>query len=168
MAMRTSRCKHLFFVCLKHAERKNNKTRLAIQGPRGTASETKQNPPCSTRWVLFEVWVSSGAMPDFKIDSSLPAFDFYEGADLTALGRPLKIDRQITPPFKIAAPLWNGLDESEMTCDSRFGKPQNFMKLGSDRNFRKTSLTTTARYSRAARMKVDQASIKSSATPLLQ
>jgi len=38
-------------------------------------------------------------MPDFKIDSSLPAFDFYEGADLTALGRPLKTDKQITPPF---------------------------------------------------------------------
>ncbi len=58
--------------------------------------------------VLFEVWVSSGAVPDFKIDMSLPPFDFYEGADLTALGRPLKTDKQITPPIINAAPLWNG------------------------------------------------------------
>ena len=49
------------------------------------------------------------AVPDFEIDKSLPAFDFYEGADLTALGRPLKIDRQITPPLINAAPLWDGL-----------------------------------------------------------
>ena len=47
-------------------------------------------------------------MPDFEIDLSLPAFDFYEGADLTALGRPLKTDKQITPPLINAAPLWDG------------------------------------------------------------
>ena len=52
--------------------------------PRGTASQNEQNPLHSMKRVLFEVWVSSGAMPDFKIDSSLPSFDFYEGADLTA------------------------------------------------------------------------------------
>ena len=60
----------------------------------------QQNPLHSVKRVLFEVWVSSDAMPEFKLDKSLPRFDFYEGADLTALGRPLKIDRQITPPFQ--------------------------------------------------------------------
>jgi len=60
------------------------------------------------RRVLFEVWVSLGFWLSFEIDCSLPAFDFYEGADLTALGRPLKIDRQITPPLINAAPLWDG------------------------------------------------------------
>ena len=48
------------------------------------------------------------AVPDFEIDMSLPAFDFYEGADLTAWGRPLKTDKQITPPLNNAAPLWDG------------------------------------------------------------
>ncbi len=79
--------------------------------------------------VLFEVWVSSGAMPDFKIDMSLPAFDFYEGADLTASGRPLKTDKQITPPLINAAPQWNGYIQY-VGRDSGFGKPKNFMKFG--------------------------------------
>jgi len=64
------------------------------------AVQKQQNPPHSMRRVLFEVWVSLGSWLSFEIDKSLPAFDFYEGADLTALGRPLKIDRQITPPFQ--------------------------------------------------------------------
>ena len=78
--------------------------------------------------VLFEVWVSSGAMPEFKIDMSLPAFVFYEGADLTAQGRPLKTDKQITPPSQNAAPTWDGyyviFATKKYILQSRNFKPQ--------------------------------------------
>jgi len=53
---------------------------------------------------------------------SLPAFDFYEGADLTASGRPLKTDKQITPPLINAAPQWNGYMK-HLVIKSRFDKP---------------------------------------------
>jgi hypothetical protein len=69
----------------------NNKTRLAVQGGSYLKFGSRRD-----------------AVPDFKIDMSLPAFDFYEGADLTASGRPLKTDKQITPPLINAAPQWNG------------------------------------------------------------
>jgi len=45
------------------------------------ALQKQQNPPHSMRRVLFEVWVSLGFWLSFEIDCSLPAFDFYEGAD---------------------------------------------------------------------------------------
>lgn len=39
-------------------------------------------------------------MPAFTLESTLTRFDFYESADLTALGRPLKKDKQYTPPLE--------------------------------------------------------------------
>lgn len=58
--------------------------------------------------LIFEVWVLPDAMPGLLIDSLITQFRFYERADLTASGRPLKTDKQITPPFINAAPLWDG------------------------------------------------------------
>ena len=59
----------------------------------------QKKPPDSIKGLNSEVWVSLGAVPSFKIDSVFTQFRFYERAELTASGRPLKIDRQMIPPF---------------------------------------------------------------------
>ncbi len=55
----------------------------------------KKKPVDSINGLLFEVWVSPSAMLGFKIRYVFTQFRFYERADLTASGRPLKTDKQI-------------------------------------------------------------------------
>ena len=69
----------------------------------------EEKPLHSMEGLPFEVWVSLRAMRSFKIEVFtqcrvttlcwLYAKVVNERADLTASGRPLKTDKQITPPF---------------------------------------------------------------------
>ena len=54
----------------------------------------------ASSWSLGPTFAQCEA---FLLDSTVPNSVFYERADLTAVGGPLKIDKQTTPPFKNAA-----------------------------------------------------------------